>query len=189
MVRDDVVQESLIVGNDDGGIIGSPEAVHAVRHDAQRIDVQSGIGFIENGETRLEDRHLENLIPLLLAAGESEVDGPAHDVRSPFDDLQLALEKVDEIDRADLFLAAGLSKLILRRTQKVGVGDAGDLHRILEREEDTGLRALLRLQVEEILALVDDRSARDRVGWMSGKDLRERALPRAVGPHDRMNLA
>ena len=54
----------------------------------------------------------------------------------------------------DLLLAARLADLVVRGAQEVGVGDAGDLDRILEREEDARLRALLGLQLEQILPVV-----------------------------------
>ena len=55
----------------------------------------------------------------------------------------------------DLLLAARLADLVVGRAQEVGVGDAGDLDRILEGEEDARLGALLRLQLEQVLALVE----------------------------------
>ena len=58
--------------------------------------------------------------------------------------------------RIDLFLAARLADLVVRRAQEVRVRDAGDLDGILEREEDALLRALLGVHLEQILALVRD---------------------------------
>jgi hypothetical protein len=45
------------------------QAVDAVGNDAQRIDVEAGIGLIEDG-ARLEHQHLQDLVALLLAAGK-----------------------------------------------------------------------------------------------------------------------
>ena len=37
-------------------------------HYPQRVDVQTGIGFIEDGKIRFQDGHLEDFVALLLAA-------------------------------------------------------------------------------------------------------------------------
>ena len=42
--------------------------------DAQRVDVEAGIGLVEDREFGFEDRHLHDLVALLLAAGESLVE-------------------------------------------------------------------------------------------------------------------
>ncbi len=79
---------------------------------------------------------------------------PAHDRGVHLDELELLLHEVEEVQRVDLLLAARLADLVVRRAQEVRVGHAGDLDRILEREEDAGLRAHLRLQLEEVLPVV-----------------------------------
>ena len=40
---------------------------------AQRVDVEAGVGLVEHGDVGLEQRHLEHLVALLLAAGEALV--------------------------------------------------------------------------------------------------------------------
>ena len=79
------------------------------------------------------------------------VDRAAHDLRLPVDQLELLLEQVEEVHRVDLLLAARLADLVVRRAEEVGVGDAGNLHRVLEGEEDARLGPLLGLQLEQIL--------------------------------------
>ena len=49
--------------------------VDALRDDAQGVDVQAGVGLIEDGELRLQQAELQHLVALLLAAGEALVDG------------------------------------------------------------------------------------------------------------------
>jgi hypothetical protein len=44
------------------------QRVHALGHDAQRVDVEARVGLVEDGQLRLEQRHLEDLVALLLAA-------------------------------------------------------------------------------------------------------------------------
>ncbi len=73
--------------------------------------------------------------------------------------------------------------------RKYAFDDAGDLDRILEREEDALLRALLGIHLEQILAVVVHLAAGDLVRRVSGEHLRERALAGPVRPHDRVHLA
>ena len=43
----------------------------------QRVDVEAGIGLVEHRERRLQQRHLQDLVALLLAAGEADIDAGA----------------------------------------------------------------------------------------------------------------
>ncbi len=68
VVRHDVVQEALVMGDDDHGTVRRAQRVDAVGHQLQGIDVEAGIGFIEDAKRGFEHRHLEDLGALLLAA-------------------------------------------------------------------------------------------------------------------------
>ena len=61
------------MGDDDHGAIGRAQRVDAIGHHAQRVDVEAGIGFVEDAERRLQHRHLQDLGALLLAAGEADI--------------------------------------------------------------------------------------------------------------------
>jgi hypothetical protein len=47
--------------------------VHAIGDSLQRVDVEAGIGLVEDRQARLQHRHLEDLVALLLAAGKALV--------------------------------------------------------------------------------------------------------------------
>ena len=64
--------------------------------------------------------------------------------------------------------------------EEVGVADAGDLDGVLEGEEDALAGALLRVHVEEVLALEEDFALGDLVGVAAGEDAGQRALAGAV---------
>ena len=70
------------------------------------------------------------------------------------DELAASPPSIEELQRIDLFLAARLADLVVRGAQEVRVRDARDLDRILEREEDARLRALLGLEREQVAPLV-----------------------------------
>jgi hypothetical protein len=46
----DVVQQALVVGHHDHGALGRAHGVDAGGHGAQGVDIQAGIGLIENGQ-------------------------------------------------------------------------------------------------------------------------------------------
>src|SRR5690606_10552912 len=77
---------------------------------------------------------------------------------------------------------------LYRETQEVRNGDTGDLHRVLERQEDTRTGTFIRLQLQEVLTLEDHTARGHLVRRVPTQYLRQRALPRAVRPHDRMDL-
>src|SRR5690606_29677719 len=59
-LRLDVLQYPGVVGdeNDAGAGVGLG-AVDALTHDAQGVDIQPGVSFVEDGEARLEQLHLQ----------------------------------------------------------------------------------------------------------------------------------
>src|SRR5436309_15896259 len=106
-----------------------------------------------------------------------------------FRSFELLFERIHELDRAELLFTTVLADRIHRGAQEVGVGDAADGHRILEREEHTLAGPDLRRHGEQIIALVQHLAGGDSVGRMTGEDLGERALARAIRAHDRVHLA
>src|SRR5690606_11801836 len=75
-----------------------------------------------------------------------------------------------------------------RGLEEVRVGDARDLHRVLEREEQAFACALLGLELEQVAAVPDHRAALHGEAVPSREHLRQRALARAVRPHDGMHF-
>ena len=78
-----------------------------------------------------------------------------------------------------------LSALRMKRRD----AEAGDGRRVLEREEHAEARALVRRELEEVAALPQDLAALDHVGRVAHQRIGERRLARAVGAHDRVDLA
>ena len=69
----DVVEDALVVRDHERAHVRADELVDAARDDAQRVDVEPGVGLVEDRDLRLQQRHLQDLDPLLLAAGEAVV--------------------------------------------------------------------------------------------------------------------
>jgi len=105
------------------------------------------------------------------------------------DQLHPLLGEREKIHRVELFEPALLANRIERRTQEIEVADAGDLDRILERQKDAGDCPLFRRQGEQVPALIAHRARGHLVAVAACEHLGERALARAVGPHDGVHLA
>jgi hypothetical protein len=74
-VRLDVAQNPGVVGDQqDTHVTGRRNAVDAFGDDLEGIDVEPGVGLVQDGHLRAQQLHLEDLVTLLLATGESLVD-------------------------------------------------------------------------------------------------------------------
>jgi hypothetical protein len=72
--------------------------------------------------------------------------------------------------------------------QVLGHGHAGDRDRILERHEQAGARALVRLGLGDVDAVEEDLAVGHLEVRMAHQRVGERRLARAVGAHQRMEL-
>src|SRR6266852_6400453 len=94
-VRHDVIEQALIVRDHHETALGRTQPVDAVGDHLEGVDVEPGIGLVEHAEARLDERHLQDLVALLLAAGEPDVDAPAQHVLL---DAELARELAHALD-------------------------------------------------------------------------------------------
>ena len=92
-------------------------------------------GLVEDRERGLEERHLQDLVALLLAAGEAFVDAAVEEIGIHFEQLHLLAHEVVELERIELVLAALHLHGVVGEAQERLVGDARYLDRILEPEE------------------------------------------------------
>ena len=176
------------MGDDQHRPVLAPQRVHAVGDDPEGIDVEARIGLVQDGELGLEDRHLEDLVALLLAAGEPLVDRSAHEAPVHLDELHLLLGELEEVHRVELVEPALAAQRVERGAHEVEVPDAGDLHGVLEGQEDPGGGAVLGQHRQQVLPLEED-LAGDVVGLVAGEHVREGALAGPVRPHERVHLA
>ena len=68
-----VVEQTLVMRDDNSGVVGAFQFVHTVGHNAQRNKVKPSGGFVENRQMWIEHCHLENFISFLFASRESFV--------------------------------------------------------------------------------------------------------------------
>ena len=177
------------MGDDDEGALGRAQPVDAVRDDPQRVDVEAGIGLVEHPEPRLEQRHLQNLVAFLFAAGEADIDRAAQHLAVDGELLCRRGQPLLKLRNGELGLAALLALRVERGTQELDGRDAGNFQRILERQEQARGGALVGRHVEQVLAVEAHRTCRRRVVGPPGEHIGQRRFSRAVRPHDGMHLA
>ena len=176
--------------DDDHRALRRAQPVDAVGDDLQRVDVEAGIGLVEHGEPRLQQRHLQNLVALLLAAGKADID--ARGAASPG-----RCRAWPAVSRTSLMnsgvdnsaLAARLALRVERGAQERHGGDARHFHRILEGQEHALGGALVRRHAEDVLAVEQHLAFGDLVVVLAGQHIGERRLAGAVRPHDGGDLA
>src|SRR6266550_2927207 len=81
-----------------------------------------------------------------------------------------------------------LTLLVVSKSQKLRIGNAGNLDWILKCHEDAFTSTLIGSHLEQIFAFVDDLALRHFVSRMSGENFGQRRFTRAVGTHDGVNL-
>jgi hypothetical protein len=151
------------------------------------------IGAFEVGHfapfRRPERRHLEDLVALLLAAGEALVDVAAQEGGVHLDDLALLHGDAEELERVQLRQPLRRPLRVRHEAQEVRVPDAGQLHGVLEGEEDARARRLLGLHVQQLDAVEPRGAGQHLVGRVAAEHLGQRRLAGAVGAHDGVDLA
>ena len=187
-VGHDMVEQPLVVGNHHHGAVRPTQPVDAIGHDLQRVDVEAGIGFVQHAEPRLQQRHLQDFVALLFAAGEPDVYATAQHIHV---DLKLAggvPHQLQEFGGRQLCFAALLALRVERGAQERHGGDARNFERILERQEQALGGALVRLHLQNVLAVEQDLAFGRLVAGFAGHHIGERRLARAVRAHDGVHL-
>ena len=188
-VGHDVIQQTLVVRDHDRRVLLRMEFGHTRSNNTQRVDIQTRIGLVQHGQLRIEHRHLENLVFLLLAARETLVHGTARQLRVKLHDGALLAHHTQELARLQRLLTAILALLVHGHLHEVGHRHTRDLHRILESEEQSHAGTLLNRQAQQVAAQKLDRPRRNRIFGISRQHRRQRTLARPVGTHYGMHLA
>ena len=188
-VGHDVIQQALVVRDDHRGILGRMEFRNARGDDAKGVDVESRVGLVEDRQFRVEHRHLENLVLLLLTAREAFVHGTRSELRIELHDSALLAHQAQELGGRQRLLAAELALFVHGQLHEIGHRDARDLDRVLEAEEQAQARPVFDRHVQQILPQERRRTFGDGELFIAREHRRERRLARTVGAHDGMHLA
>src|SRR5262245_50781048 len=188
-VRHDVVEQPLVVRDHHERALRRAQPVDAVGDDPEGVDVEAGIGLVEHGDARLEQRHLQDFVALLLAAGEADIDAAPQHLAVDAELTGDLVHPFHEGGHSQLGLAALLALGIQRCAQERQSGDAGDFQRVLEGQEQALGGALVRRKRKNILAVEQHLPFRHHITVLAGEHVGERRLTRAVRAHDRVHAA
>ena len=188
MIGHDIIEQALIMGDQQRGTIWPAHRIDAIGNNAQRIDVEAGIGLIEHGKEWLQHVHLHHLVALLLAARKTLVHGALHHVEGQAQFFGRGLGQLHEF-RARRFRFAAQGALgVERRAQEQQVRNAGDLHRILQAQEQTGSSAFVRRLGQQILTAEGHRTAGHFIAGAAGQNIGQGGFAGAVWPHDSVHF-
>src|SRR5262249_2699726 len=95
----------------------------------------------------------------------------------------------NEIRRFQFGLSSMAAYRVYCRPQEIQVADAGDFDRVLKCEKNTFSGPDLRTHLKQVSAFKTQLVSGDCVNVAAGQYLGERAFPRPVGPHDRVDFA
>ena len=101
------------------------------------VDVEARVGLVEDGQVGLEDRHLEDLVALLLAAREALVEVALGERGSMLEALHPVEDGDAQLEHGEVDALAGRQRL----AQEVEHRHPGDRLGVLEAEEEAGLAA------------------------------------------------
>ena len=163
---------------------GALHLADAVGDDAERVDVEAGVGLVEDGDLGLEDGHLQDFVALLLAAGEALVEVAVAEARVHPEPLHPLHDREPQFEDREVDALAGREGL----AEELHDRDAGDLFGVLEREEHARLAPHVGGPLGDVLALEQDAALRDLVVGTAEQRVGQRGLARAVGPHERVHL-
>jgi hypothetical protein len=159
---------------------------HAPSDHAKGVDVQSGVGLVEERDDRFQQRHLEDFVTLALASGKAVIQvtlgegrvhaesvHPLREVQSYFEDAEL----VEALSSGD-----GLAQELHHR-------DAGNGLGILKGEEYPGAGAFVGRPLGDVRAVQQDLAIGDRVARMAHDDVGEGRFAGSVRSHESVDLA
>ena len=163
---------------------GPREPVDALGDGPQRVDVEARVGLVEHRDLRPQQRQLQQLHPLLLAAREAVVEVTAGEVLRDVGQRHRLLGGPGEVFDLDLRSSPRASRwalMIIRRyleTETPGI--ATGYWKAMKRP---ACERSLGVGLGDVLALEGDRALGHLVGGMAHDRVGERRLAGAVRPH------
>src|SRR5699024_4710108 len=184
-VRNDVVEDALVVGNHQDATVGFfLVGIDAVGNDTQCVNVQTRVGLIHDSELWLEQIKLHNLVALLLATGEAFVDGTSNEGLIDMQTLTSFLKLVVPLTQLRCFTAySGNSG-----AHELAHLHASNLSWVLHSQEEARACALVDLEVEDVFAVEQYFALGNLVARVTSNDVGQGGLAGAVRAHDGVGL-
>ena len=161
------------------------ELLDALGDDADGVDVQTGVGLVEDGEVRVKDEELKDLGLFLFTAGETDVEVAVCIIFRNGQDVRDLLDLFAEVPQFDALARSHLDGV----AHEVGDGDAGDFDGVLERHEQARLGALVRGLLEQVEVAVLDGAFGHFIGRVAHDGIAEGGFTGTVRAHEDMGLA
>ena len=179
------------MGDDQNAHVRAADFRDALAGQPHGVGIEPAIGFVEDGELRLQHGQLQDFGPFHFAAGKTFVHIAAGKFGIDFQLLHLGAQFLAELAHRNqlfAFFAIGPANIGRGVPQKVGHFDAGNGHRPLERQKDSVSGTIGRLHFQHVVNCAIginqfDFSARDFIAGMPHDGVAQRAFARAVGAH------
>ena len=156
---------------------------HATRAVAQRVDVETGVELVEDRDLRLQDRHLQRLVALLLATRQIDIERTIEELLVEIDAGRLGAQGA--VEPRDV----GVASAPLERFPEHGIEHHSRHFRgVLHDEVQTSRRALPRGESQHVDPVEQHLAAGHGVTGLTHDDRRQSALARTIRPHDRMHF-
>ena len=121
---------ALVVCDDEASGFWS-DAVDALGHDAEGIDVKAGIGFVQKSERGLEQEHLEDFQSLLLSSAKTVVHVTGENRLFHFERLHSTVQFLAEFTAFERFVSNRLNGFL----QEGAIVESGGPELALKLEE------------------------------------------------------
>ena len=188
-IRFDIIEQTLVVGDDNRTGFGSLQFIYPFGHNTERIDIQSGIRFIENAQTRFQHCHLKNLVPFLLSTGETFVHRTVSELIVQFNNRTFLTHQFQEFTGGQCRQTFIFALFIHSSTHKVYHAHTRNLNRILETKENTLMATVFRTQFQQILSIKSNRTFRYLKSRITHQYGGKRTFTGTVRSHNRMYFA
>ena len=175
--------------DDDEGAVGRAERVDAVGDSTQRVDVEARVRLVEDRQRGFEHGQLEDLVAFLFAAGEPLVDRAFLQARIEIHQRGFLARELQQPGGVERLQAPVLADRIDGLLQEVHHAHSRQFNRVLERHEHAFAGAFVHLHVQQIVAPIPHRAAVHAIVRTARQHRRQRALARAIRPHDSVYFA
>ena len=187
-IRLHIVEQAFVMRHQNDGAIRCAQVVDPAGNNAQGVDVESRIRFVQECVFGKEHRHLQNLVALFFPARKAVVQSAGAVAFVHFQKfhggVQLPVEFL--VGNGSLIQVGTLG--VYRHAQKFHVGNSGDFYWVLGAGEKAFVRPGCGIEFQQILAVHFDGACVYFVCWMSADDFCQSTFSGAVESHDGVNF-
>ena len=131
-IRNDIVQKPLVVSNNDSRLLRGMKRIHTICHNAESINIKTAVCLVEDGESRVEHGHLEDLITLLLTSRETHIHLTLSKFRLHLNESHLLTHKFKEVSSLQRLKPLACTMSVYCSLHEICYSNSRYLHRILE---------------------------------------------------------